>query len=163
MFRSARILSWCSVASISVCRRCTGAVHRRSTYSAHLKTNAHWGLALYRPDWFYLVAVRSLYKALYVERPRQKQGSFFKTTPLHLETLYICLFHFRSFLRVQKSYFSLRKYFKRKIHINSFLNTQINSFFASNYIFHLLCLHRMNPCMVLNHHILLGMFFTNFI
>src|SRR5579862_3942722 len=35
--------------------------------------------------------------------------------------------------------------------------------FASNFIFHLLCLHRMDPCMVLHHHIYLGMFFTNFI
>ena len=35
--------------------------------------------------------------------------------------------------------------------------------FASYFIFYLLCTHRIEPCIVLNHHNILGMFFINFI
>jgi hypothetical protein len=55
-------------------------------------------------------------------------------------------------------HFQERKSFQELLFNHSNQNT-----FASYFIFDLLCLHRIDPCMFLNHHISYGMFFTNFI
>ena len=92
-------------------------------------------------------AVHSLLTAVhppYVERVNSGQGIFFKklskTVPLHLGTLYICHFHFRSVFKSQKSYFSLREYFLRKIHKNSPLYTQSHSL-----------VHKRPSCIIYGH------------
>ena len=52
--------------------------------------------------------------ALYTT-PKANCVSLFKTMSLHLDTLYICLFHLRSFLESSKAYFYLAYFSKRKI------------------------------------------------
>ena len=64
-----------------------------------------------------LTSARGPYLMHFVKRPHSTYDLY----------IYMSMF-FRSFLRVPKAYFSLRKYFKRKIIKNSPLNTQTISF-----------------------------------
>ena len=74
---------------------------------------------------------RCIGHSMYNDRiaPKAKTGSIFqKVVTSSWDPIYMPL-SFWSFSRVKKkSYFSLRKYFKRKIHKNSPLNTQRHSF-----------------------------------
>ena len=91
--------------------RCT----KRCSYSAPLFPRENRARALYR----------RCTRALYVQRPRQILVSLIKTTTLHIDTLYICHFDFRSITRVHIQIPYLGDFSKRrKIPKNSFLITQ---------------------------------------